>query len=112
VVEPDPEQVEFEFQGDPSAAAGFAGEDGAVVGEHRSRDAVAAEGAPEAGQHVVAGGGVSGVGGDVEAGVVVIDVEDLGAVPSASCQWVVSACQRSLGMAAQNRVPAPRSRAR
>jgi len=27
-------------------------------------------------------------------------------VPSASCQWVVSDCQRSLGMAASNRWPA------
>jgi hypothetical protein len=28
------------------------------------------------------------------------------AVPSASCQWVVSDCQRSLGIAASNRCPA------
>jgi hypothetical protein len=33
-------------------------------------------------------------------------------VPSASCQWVMSACQRSLGMAASNRVPADLGRLR
>jgi hypothetical protein len=61
VVEPDAEQVELELQGDPAAAARLAGEDRGIVGEHPRGDAVAAEGAAEAGHHVLAGGGVPGL---------------------------------------------------
>jgi hypothetical protein len=38
VVEADPESAEFDLENDCAAAAGRAGEDGAVVGEHAGGD--------------------------------------------------------------------------
>ena len=77
VVEPDAEQVELDFQGDPAAATRLAGEDRAVVGEHAGRDAVAGERGPEPSRDVGTGGGRSGLGQQGQPGVVVDDVEDL-----------------------------------
>ena len=104
VVQSDAEQVELDLEGDASAAAGVAGVDGSVVGEHRAGDAVATEGAPEVGQDIGAGGAGSGFATQCEAGVVVEEVVDLH--PSAVGELPVGgvACQRSFGRSASNRV--------
>jgi hypothetical protein len=65
VVQPHAEQVELQFQGDSPSAAGFAGEDGGVVGEHPSRDPVATKGLAEAGHDVTAGDSQPSVRGQV-----------------------------------------------
>ena len=94
----------YELEGDASAAAGFAGVDGSVVGERLAGDAVATEGAPEVGEDIGAGGGGSGFAAQCEAGVVVEEVVDLH--PSAVGELPVGgvACQRSFGRSASNRV--------
>ena len=79
VPEGDVQGGELDFQGDPAAAAGLAGEHRAVIGQHRGGQAVLAGGLAEHGDHV---GGLEdqpGGRGGQQPGVVVDDVEDLGA---------------------------------
>jgi hypothetical protein len=77
VVEPDAEPAEFDLQGDASAAAGQAGEDRGVVGEHAGGDAPPPEAVLEGVQHVGTGDGAAGSAGQTQPGVVVEEVEDL-----------------------------------
>ncbi len=72
----DPEQAEFDLQGDAALAALFDGEDGSVVGQHAGWGAPLAKGCAEAGYHVAALGDSPGIGGQAESGMVVDDVED------------------------------------
>jgi hypothetical protein len=74
VVELDSKDAEFDFQGDPTFAALFGGEDRPVVGEHPGRDSPGVEGFPEAGHHIEAGGVAADVAAQTEPGVVVENV--------------------------------------
>ena len=77
VVEPDSEAAEFDFEGDPAAAAGQTGEDRPVIGQHAGGDSPTHEGVLEGVDDVGAGDGAAWDGGQREPGVVVEDVEDL-----------------------------------
>jgi hypothetical protein len=72
----DPEQAEFDLQGDAALAALFDGEDGSVVGQHAVWGSPLAKGCAEVGYHVAALGDSPGIGGQAESGMVVDDVED------------------------------------
>ncbi len=93
----DAQAAQFVFE---VVAAAFAtgeagGEDHAVVGQGRGRNAMGGTGFAVCDGHDRAGD--AAVGGDREgvAGVVVEPVEDFVVLLSASHQWVKSACQRS-----------------
>jgi hypothetical protein len=81
VVEADAEAAEFDLERDPAAADSFAGEsageDHAVVGEHRGGDSPAQERFLEGVYHVGGGEGDADGGGEGQSGVVVDQVEDL-----------------------------------
>ena len=77
VVEADTEPAELDLEGDSAAAAGEAGEDGAVVGQHAGGDSPAHEGVLEGVHDVGSGDGAAGDAGQGEPGVVIEDVEDL-----------------------------------
>src|SRR5262245_13990369 len=64
---------------DAGAVPGRGGEHGAVVGEHRGGWSVLVSGVAEDSDHVGGAVGRPGGGGDQEPGVIVDDVEDLGA---------------------------------
>jgi hypothetical protein len=77
VVEPDVEAAELDLEGDPAAAAGEAGEDRPVVGEHAGGDSPAHEGLLEGVDDVGPGDGAPRDAGHGQTGVVVERVEDL-----------------------------------
>jgi hypothetical protein len=102
--------AEGDLQGAAPAAPWCGGEDGAAVGEHRGRGARAGEGARK----------VSIASGPVMVGRARLArarrewssnrLRISASVPSARCQWVVSACQSSLGWAAVSLFQADRGR--
>lgn len=76
VLDPDPEPFQLQFQ-EHLAAAGLGGEDGSVVAEQRGGQAELVGSGVEAVNHIAGLNGEEGGGGEVEAGVVVQEVEDL-----------------------------------
>jgi hypothetical protein len=82
VVEADPESAEFDLEYDPAAAAGCAGENGAVVGEHAGGDSPLHKGMLKGAEDIGAGDAAPHVAAEGAAGVVVEEVEnlDVGAV--------------------------------
>jgi hypothetical protein len=106
VVEADPESAEFDLEGDAAAAAGCAGEDGAVVGEHAGGDSPLHKGMLKGAEDIGAGDAAPHVAAEGAAGVVVEEVEnlDVGAVGELPVGGVgLPAFVRLLG-----REPAPR----
>ena len=95
-------QAQLHLQRDPALAALFTGEDRPIVGEHAGRGSPPGERGEEGVDHLRAQGDPTRLGGDVDPGVVIEDVEDLHLRIMASRQWVMSACQRWLGWSAQN----------
>jgi hypothetical protein len=73
------------------------------VGEHAFGAAVAGHRGVQVGDDVAGFEQCAGRASDEQSGVVVDDVDDLTSVPFASGQWVMSACQHSLGRSASKR---------